>query len=179
MFDSIQKENKSPRKALERWCSESRAESRTERFSALNVRSLSSVLPWPRRLTVRRLGRGDNFRSPYPHSRAAPTPISTSPSSARGSLCGGERRSFQIISLPSWCPVKSSVNAKSRVFVSKMAGKVDVFIRSIVICPCLKLALTVKECKKVDPCRYSTDEGEINLLELAGTGKPRREEITQ
>ena len=32
----------------------------------------------------------------------------------------------------------------------------------------------VKECKKIDSCRCSTDEGEIDLRKLAGTdGKPR------
>ena len=54
-----------------------------------------------------------------------------------------------------------------------MADKVTVFVRSIFFFSCLKLVLTVKECKKVDQCRCLTDEGEINLWELAGTGKPR------
>ncbi|KAJ7384164.1 hypothetical protein OS493_023493 [Desmophyllum pertusum] len=38
--------------------------------------------------------------------------------------------------------------------------------------------LSVKECKKIDSCSCSTDEGEISLKKLAGTdGKPRFSQI--
>ena len=46
-------------------------------------------------------------------------------------------------------------------------------VKCIVICLCLKSVLTLKECKRIDDCSCSTDEGEISLKKLAATGKPR------
>jgi len=45
------------------------------------------------------------------------------------------------------------------------------------MCSCLNVVVTVKECKKIDDCSCSTDEGEISLRKLAETGKPRFPDI--
>ena len=34
----------------------------------------------------------------------------------------------------------------------------------------IQVVYAVKECKKIDQCRCSTDEGEINIWSLAGKG---------
>ena len=67
-----------------------------------------------------------------------------------------------------WHP---SVNTKSRV----MAGRMIYFtLQCIAISSLSMFVLSVKECKKIDSCSCSTDEGEISLKKLAGTGgKPK------
>ena len=47
-------------------------------------------------------------------------------------------------------------------------------LRCIAICLLSKFVLSVKECKKVDHCSCATDEGEISLRKLAGTGGKAR-----
>ena len=56
-----------------------------------------------------------------------------------------------------------------------MAGQmIQLTLQFIAVCSLSKLILSVKECKKIDECRCSTDEGEINLQKVAGTGgEPR------
>ena len=56
-----------------------------------------------------------------------------------------------------------------------MAAQMTHFVlRCIAICSLSKFVLSAKECKRIDQCSCATDEGEISLKELAGTGgKPR------
>ncbi|KAL9966511.1 hypothetical protein ACROYT_G024596 [Oculina patagonica] len=54
------------------------------------------------------------------------------------------------------------------------AHMIHLTLQCIAICFLSKFVISVKECKKIDQCRCSTDEGEISLKKLAGTGgKPR------
>lgn len=57
-----------------------------------------------------------------------------------------------------------------------MAGQMifHLTLQCLAICSLSKFVLSLKECKKIDQCRCSTDEGEISLKKLARTGgKPR------
>ena len=57
--------------------------------------------------------------------------------------------------------------------VQMIVNHATFLVKCIVIYLCLKSVLALKECKKIDVCSCSTDEGEISLKKLAATGKPR------
>ena len=51
---------------------------------------------------------------------------------------------------------------------------IHLVLRFIAVWSLSKFVLSVKECKKIDQCSCSTDEGEISLKKLAGTGGKAR-----
>ena len=59
-------------------------------------------------------------------------------------------------------------------FSNMAAQMIHLVLRCTSICLLLKFVLSVKECKKIDQCSCATDEGEISLKKLAGTGGKAR-----
>ena len=55
-----------------------------------------------------------------------------------------------------------------------MAAQMIHLVLCIAICLLFKSVLSVKKCKKIDQCSCATDEGEISLKKLAGTGGKAR-----
>jgi len=56
------------------------------------------------------------------------------------------------------------------------AQMTHLLLRCIAICLLSKFVFSVKECKKIDHCSCATDEGEISLRKLTGTGGKARYE---